>query len=317
MNHNILVVDDDAAIRDALHEFIMISGFIAYKASSSEEALGILRDNPVEVVITDIILPGIDGLELTKRIKDTYEGTDVIVMTGYSGDYSYEEAITKGASDLVFKPVRFEELLLRLKRVLNERQLANERTEMMEKLQKLAITDGLTDLHNSRHFYTQVEQEIERSNRYNHPLALLLLDIDLFKDYNDTFGHLEGDKVLQEIGKIITACLRRMDTAYRYGGEEFTILLPETKAGEAITVAERIRTGISDLRFTPVPGKRVSITVSIGVTEYIRDEAISDFVQRADKAMYQSKREGRNRTSPLFGDKEVNQSILPFTYKTS
>ena len=317
MNYNILVVDDDAAIRDALHEFIMISGFLAYKASSSEEALEILQDNPVEVVITDIILPGIDGLELTKQIKDAYESTDVIVMTGYSGDYSYEEAITKGASDLVFKPVRFEELLLRLKRVLNERKLTNERTEMMEKPQKLAITDGLTDLHNSRHFYTQVEQEIERSNRYNHPLALLLLDIDLFKDYNDTFGHLEGDKVLQEIGKVITACLRRMDTAYRYGGEEFTILLPETKAGEAITVAERIRTGISDLRFTPVPGKRVSITVSIGVTEYIRDEAISDFVQRADKAMYQSKREGRNRTSPLFGDKEVNQSILPFTYKTS
>ena len=317
MEPNILVGDDDAAIRDALHEFIMISGFIAHKASSSEQALELLQDNPVEVVITDIILPGIDGLELTRRIKDTYNTTDVIVMTGYSGDYSYEEAITKGASDLVFKPVRFEELLLRLKRVLNERQLTNERTEMMEKLQKLAITDGLTDLNNSRHFYSQLEQEVGRSNRYEHPLGLLLLDIDLFKDYNDTFGHLEGDKVLQEIGKIITACLRRMDTAYRYGGEEFTILLPETKAAEAITVAERIRIGISNLKFKPVSGKQVSITVSIGVTEYIKDESISDFVQRADKAMYLSKKEGRNRTSPLFGEKEVKQSVLPFTYKTS
>jgi len=317
MEHNILVVDDDAAIRDALHEFIMISGFSAYKASSSEEAVEMLRDNPVEVVITDIIMPGMDGLELTKLIKDTYYSTDVIVMTGYSGDYSYEEAITKGASDLVFKPVRFEELLLRLKRVLNERQLTNERTQMMEKLQKLAITDGLTDLHNSRHFYTQVEQEIERSNRYEHPLALLLLDIDLFKDYNDTFGHLEGDKVLQEIGKIITACLRRMDTAYRYGGEEFTILLPETKAAEAITVAERIRIGISNLTFEPVANQQVSITISVGVTEYIKDEAISEFVQRADQAMYRSKKEGRNRTSQLFGEKEIKQSVLPFTYKTS
>ena len=205
MEPNILVGDDDAAIRDALHEFIMISGFIAHKASSSEQALELLQDNPVEVVITDIILPGIDGLELTRRIKDTYNTTDVIVMTGYSGDYSYEEAITKGASDLVFKPVRFEELLLRLKRVLNERQLTNERTEMMEKLQKLAITDGLTDLNNSRHFYSQLEQEVGRSNRYEHPLGLLLLDIDLFKDYNDTFGHLEGDKVLQEIGNRLSS----------------------------------------------------------------------------------------------------------------
>ena len=317
MEPNILVVDDDAAIRDALHEFIMISGYTAFKASSSEEALDLLRDNSVEVVITDIILPGIDGLELTKQIKDTYDHTDVIVMTGYSGDYSYEEAITKGASDLVFKPVRFEELLLRLKRVLNERQLTNERTEMMQKLQKLAITDGLTELHNSRHFYTQVEEEIERSNRYEHPLALLLLDIDLFKDYNDTYGHLEGDKVLQDIGKVITSCLRRMDTAYRYGGEEFTILLPETNAAEAITVAERIRIGISDLAFKPTSNEEVSITVSIGVTEYIKDEAISEFVQRADKAMYVSKNEGRNRTSPLLGEKEVKQSVLPFTYKTS
>ena len=108
-----------------------------------------------------------------------------------------------------------------------------------------------------------------------------------------------------------------MDTAYRYGGEEFTILLPETKAAEAITVAERIRIGISNLKFKPVSGKQVSITVSIGVTEYIKDESISDFVQRADKAMYLSKKEGRNRTSPLFGEKEVKQSVLPFTYKTS
>ncbi len=317
METSILIVDDDAAIRDALHEFIVISGFIAYKTSSSEEALELLKDKPAHVVITDIILPGMDGLELTKQIKGAYEGIDVIVMTGYSGDYSYEEAITKGASDLVFKPVRFEELLLRLKRVLNERRLSTERTEMMKKLQRLAITDGLTELYNSRQFYSQVEQEIGRSNRYEHPLALLLLDIDLFKDYNDTYGHLEGDKVLQRIGKIITSCLRRMDTAYRYGGEEFTILLPETKAAEAVTVAERIRTGIYKAKFKPLPGKKISITVSVGVTEYLQNESISEFIQRADQAMYLSKKEGRNLVSPLIREKEVKQSVLPFTHKTT
>jgi hypothetical protein len=168
----------------------------------------VLSVNTLEVVITDIMLPGMDGLELTDRIKRDHE-IDVIVMTGYSTEYSYEEAISKGASDFVFKPVRFEELLLRLKRVLNERRLNQERVHMLEKLKKLSITDGLTQLFNSRHFYNQLKGEIERFNRYGHKLSLLLLDIDNFKDFNDTYGHLEGDKILVRLGRIIKSCLRK------------------------------------------------------------------------------------------------------------
>ena len=313
----ILIVDDDAAIRDSLHEFIMISGYTTFKAASSEEAIELLNDQFVHVVITDIILPGMDGLDLTEHVKNAYDSTDVIVMTGYSGDYSYEEVITKGASDLIFKPVRFEELLLRLKRVLKERRLTNERIEMLEKLQKLAITDGLTRLYNSRHFYNQLELEADRSNRYSHPLAMLLLDIDLFKIYNDTYGHLEGDKVLQRIGRIIKSCLRKMDTAYRYGGEEFTILLPETNAEEAISAAERVRSGIEVEKFSIESEHEVTVTISIGVTEYCKNEDLSEFVQRADRAMYLSKRNGRNRVSSLFGDKDVKQGVLPFSQKSS
>ena len=313
----ILIVDDDAAIRNSLHEFVLISGYTAYKSASSEEALEFLKNQMVHVIITDIILPGMDGLDLTEYVRKTYLGTDIIVMTGYSGDYSYEEAINKGASDLIFKPVRFEELLLRLKRVLKERQLTIERTEMLVKLQKLAITDGLTRLFNSRHFYNQLELEADRSNRYRHPLAMLLLDIDMFKEYNDTYGHLEGDKVLNRIGKIIKTCLRKMDTAYRYGGEEFTILLPETSAGEAKTVAERIRIGIEAERFFTDSNAEAKITISIGVTEYYNHEDLSEFVQRADRAMYLSKKNGRNRVTSIDGDKEIKQSVLPFTKKTS
>jgi len=313
----ILIVDDDAAIRNSLHEFILISGFTAYKASSSEEALELLKDQTIHVIITDIILPGMGGLDLTEYVKNTYRETAIIVMTGYSGDYSYEEAINKGASDLLFKPVRFEELLLRLRRVLKERQLTIERTEMLDKLQKLAITDGLTRLFNSRHFYNQLELEADRSNRYNHPLALLLLDIDLFKEYNDTYGHLEGDKVLHRIGKVIKTCLRKMDTAYRYGGEEFTILLPETTASEAKTVAERIRAGIEAERFDTATNGDARVTISIGVTEYYEKEDLSEFVQRADRAMYLSKRNGRNKVSSIHGGMEIKQSVLPFAKKTS
>jgi len=293
LDNRILIVDDDDAIRDSMQEFIERSGFTAFSAGSAEEAMELLAREDVHVAITDIILPGRDGLELTDYIKSGYD-IDVIVMTGYSGDYSYEEAINKGASDFVFKPVRFEELLLRLKRVLKERRLTKERAKMLGKLQNLAITDGLTKLYNSRHFYNQLDVEVGRSRRYNHPLALLLLDIDHFKDFNDNYGHLEGDKILVAIGLNIEDCLRAMDSAYRYGGEEFTVILPETNGEEARTVAERIRRKIESAHNTPDATTNLSVTISIGVTEYISGEEVSAFVQRADQAMYSSKKKGRN-----------------------
>lgn len=303
MEDHILIVDDDAAIRDSMNEFIERSGFSTLTASSAEEAIDLLKTNSVGVVITDIILPGKDGLELTDAIKKNYD-TDVIVMTGYSGNYSYEEAISKGASDFVFKPVRFEELLLRLKRVLRERRLTQERSRMLGKLEELAITDELTKLYNLRHFYSQLEVEVDRSDRYGQTLSLLLLDIDRFKFYNDSFGHLEGDKVLVRLGQIIKSCLRTMDSAYRYGGEEFTIILPETKGQKAQTVAHRLRKAVEEEQFYPKADREYHITISIGVTEYFKKEDIADFVQRADKAMYLSKLSGRNRVSCLFAEQD-------------
>ncbi|KJS32806.1 MAG: diguanylate cyclase [Desulfatitalea sp. BRH_c12] len=297
---HILIVDDDAEIRDSMHEFVKLAGYSSSTAASAEEALDMLKDSNIDVVITDIMLPGMDGLDLTDRIRKRFE-IDVIVMTGYSGDYSYEEAISKGASDFVFKPVRFEELLLRLRRVLKERRLTQERIHMLEKLKRLSITDGLTKLYNSRYFYNQLKIEIDRTTRYQRPLSLLLLDIDRFKEYNDQHGHLEGDKVLVRLGQVIKSCLRKMDSAYRYGGEEFTIILPETECDEAATVAERIRVAVAEESFYPEKdGPTVFISISLGVTEYEWQEEIAAFVQRADKAMYQSKQAGRNRVSCLF-----------------
>jgi diguanylate cyclase (GGDEF)-like protein len=172
----------------------------------------------------------------------------------------------------------------------------------MEKLQKLAITDGLTKLYNSRSFYSQLELEVDRFNRYRHPLSLLLLDIDHFKEYNDSWGHLEGDKVLVKFSQIIKSCLRANDSAYRYGGEEFTVILPETGGEEAKTVAQRIRKTLEDEKFNPQPGKDARITISIGVTQYSPKEELSSFIQRADKAMYLSKQNGRNKVSALLAE---------------
>jgi diguanylate cyclase (GGDEF)-like protein len=252
----------------------------------------------VGIVITDILMAGMDGLELTDIIKRDHD-TDVIVITGYSGNYSYEDAIGKGASDFIFKPVRYEELILRINRVLRERNLARDRAEMLVKLKKMAITDGLTQLYNSRYFYTQIDMEIDRQKRYRHPLSLLLLDIDNFKAYNDTFGHLDGDKVLMRLGKTIKNCLRTMDSAYRYGGEEFTVILPETSLNKAVTVASRIQNRLSEETFVSMTGTQSTITLSIGVTEYHPGEEVSAFIQRADKAMYRSKENGKNTITVL------------------
>jgi diguanylate cyclase (GGDEF)-like protein len=298
----ILIIDDDAGVRDSMHEYIKDSGYDIYTASSAEEALELLKAEIVDVVITDIMLAGMDGLELTDLIKHNYD-IDVIVMTGYSEKFSYEDAINKGASDLVFKPIRYRELMLRLKRVLKERQLSIDRAKMLKTLEKLAITDGLTRLFNLRHFYKQLEIEIDRCNRYGHSLALLLLDIDHFKKCNDTYGHLEGDKVLIRLGQIIKVCLRTMDSAYRYGGEEFTIILPETTGKEANNVAERISASVESERFSTEAGEDFSITISIGVTEYFKEEQLSTFIHRADQAMYKSKAKGRNRISFLASEK--------------
>ena len=303
----ILIVDDDLAVRNTMNEYIIAAGYQSDAVSCAEEALEMLQNKSFHVVITDIILPVMGGLELTKTIKKDQD-CDVIVMTGYSDDYSYEEAINIGASDFVIKPVRLEELLLRLKRVLKERNLTNERIRMMEKLQKLAVTDGLTKLYNSRSFYSQLETEVDRFNRYKHPLALLLLDLDHFKDYNDTYGHLEGDKVLVRFSQIIKTCLRANDTAYRYGGEEFTVILPETGGDEAGLVAQRIRAALETERFSPINGKEAKITISIGVTEYQTKEELSTFIQRADRAMYRSKQKGRNLVSELYADAPTDSS---------
>jgi diguanylate cyclase (GGDEF)-like protein len=304
VGNRILIVDDKPDLCDIIGEYLRGAGFFTESAGSAEEALSILQQEPFDLVITDIVLddkPGssTQGLELTKAVKRDYTA-DVIVMTGYAADFTYEGAVSIGASDFVIKPVRYEELVLRVQRVLRERELTDERARMMEKLHRLAITDGLTALYNSRHFYSQLELEADRSTRYRHPLALLLLDIDHFKDFNDAYGHLEGDKVLVRFSQIMKSCLRANDSAYRYGGEEFTVILPETGAEEARTVAQRIRAALEIEVFVPASGQSVSKTISIGATEYCPPEDMATFIKRADLAMYQSKQQGRNRVSLLF-----------------
>ncbi len=298
MSNLILIVDDDDAIRDSMRDFLETKDYIVDSACSAEQAMKKLDTYKADIVITDISMQGMDGLELTKHINENFD-TNIIVMTGFVADYSYQDAIETGANDFIFKPFRFEELDLRIKRVQQERALKKEYDKTMDKIKILVITDDLTGLYNSRHFFNLIKTEIERHQRYSNPLSLLMLDIDFFKNYNDTWGHIEGDNVLSELGKVINSCLRATDIAFRYGGEEFAILLPETRLNKACIVGTRIRESISSHVFNPEPGKTASITVSIGATELLKKDTSKSFVKRGDKALYLSKNSGKNKLTYL------------------
>ena len=326
MPHSILVVDDDDALRRSTAEYLERLGYTTMSAASAEDALNMMKLFQADIVLTDISMKGMNGLEFTRIITNSYP-SEVIVMTGYIAEHSYEEAVGAGASDFIFKPFRFEELNLRIRRVIREITLKKRHAEMVKKLEALAVTDGLTGLYNQRHFYQQLKAEIKRHLRYNAPLSLMLFDIDNFKQFNDTYGHLEGDNVLVTLSQITRNCLRSMDSAYRYGGEEFTVILPETDLKQATIVGERIRESFFEHRFTPAlpeevtgeaestsssvspekmneasspaPNEGVHATISLGVTQFSPMETITGFIKRADTAMYQSKVGGRNRLTAL------------------
>ena len=176
-------------------------------------------------------------------------------------------------------------------RVKAEQALA----ESEHRYRELSTVDELTGLFNKRYFNKHLQLEVERAHRYGHPLALLLMDIDNFKLHNDTYGHGEGDRVLARLGQVIAASLRTNDVPCRYGGEEFTIILPATSGEQGVVVAERIRSRFAAEAFHPESGKTVHKTVSIGVTQYVQGDTEQGFVERADQNMYAAKQGGKNR----------------------
>ena len=294
MKTKILIVEDDTIVSEVMYNCLTKAGFLVFQTLSAEEAEGILKNEEISIVITDIKLPGKDGIQFTKNIKKKYN-LEVIVITGHSSEYFYEDVIKKGASDLILKPIRFKELLVRINRALSERRFKDEREQMLQELKMLSIRDTLTGLYNSRHFYAQLENEIKRTKRYFHPLSLIFIDIDKLKVINDTYGHMIGDKVILLIAEIIMASLRSEDAAYRFAGDEFTVILPETFSNEAGVVADRIRSKIKKESIVINDKKISGITVSIGIAEYQKNEEIEQFVHRADLAMYKSKGKGGNK----------------------
>jgi len=179
--------------------------------------------------------------------------------------------------------------------MIKRREVEKRLLKSEEIYKKLSITDDLTQLYNSRYFYKKLKEEINRLIRYKHPLSLLLIDIDDFKKINDRYGHLKGDKVLKMVGTIIQDCLRRTDSAYRYGGEEFTVILPGTGIEAAMNVAERIRKRFETQDFSLITNETLNISVSLGASQFKPEEEMEVFVKRTDDALYVAKQKGKNR----------------------
>jgi extracellular factor (EF) 3-hydroxypalmitic acid methyl ester biosynthesis protein len=228
------------------------------------------------------------GRQFVKGLQNTYSEYPIITKDG-------REVWLGQNTQLIVENGKVTGFQSLSRDITERKRLEKEVSDSEERYRELSIIDELTQLYNSRHFYQQLKMEIDRLDRHEHPLTLLLLDLDDFKAFNDTYGHIEGDRVLLRLGQVIKRCLRKADSAYRYGGEEFMIILPMTTSEEGIVTAERIREELKKESFSSVPGKQVHLTVSIGLAQYRKQEDMKTFVNRADHLMYQGKNNGKDR----------------------
>jgi diguanylate cyclase (GGDEF)-like protein len=299
----ILVVEDEVAVRQLLVDILRTDGYEVSEAGDGLEALGVLKRERFDVVLTDLVMPHMDGLTFLKTARQLGHHTAYIVMTAYSSWDSAVDAMKLGAADYLPKPCHLELLRLVVARTLGKRRL-EERARQAELYEKLAHTDGLTDLYNYRFFHQLLTIEMSRAQRFQRPLSLIMLDVDHFKTYNDVYGHPAGDRALRQIAALLQRSSRRYDLVARYGGDEFVIILPETRKGTAAEVAERIRAAVEQRDTTDgdmVPGGR--LTTSLGIASFPEDALdTAELIRKADRALYQAKAGGRNRVS---GDDSV------------
>ncbi len=271
----VLVVDDEEEFGKILEDLLKHLGLRAHHLTNGRDALEELQKKKAYTfLITDIVMPGMDGLELTKRTKSDFPDVCVIVMTGYSDDYKYVSVINAGATDFINKPFRIEELDAKIRRGIIERNTRQE-------LKRLTITDSLTGLYNQRHFYSRLNDEITRAQRQEQDLALILLDLDDFKQYNDNHGHIAGDELLQNFGKIISAQVRQgVDSGFRYGGDEFAIILVNADKEICINIEKRIAKAYES---------DCGEGASMGYAIFDKSMTPEAFVAEADKHLYRLK----------------------------
>lgn len=289
----VLIVDDETSVRTLLSEVLQGQGYEVSVASSGEEAIDLARQKPFEIVITDMRMPGISGVEVIQHVKNINSECCVIVITAYASVESAVEAIRRGAYDYITKPFNIATMRIIVDRAAERQRLLKEARDK-DKFEQLAILDSLTELFNKRYFREVLEKEIARAKRYRLQLGLLMIDIDDFKVVNDTFGHLKGDRVLQRLGGLLANSIRRADVAARYGGDEFVIIATQSAKEDAYELGKRLRRLIEQTIL--LEETSLKATVSIGIGSYPTDaEEPDQLIELADKMLYEAKRLGKNR----------------------
>ena len=310
-NHQqtILIIDDAKENIIVLSRLLKSQGIVMF-AQSGEEGLRLALQSTPDLILLDISMPGMDGFEVLMHLKQAPSTLDVpvIFITGIPDSDTEEKGLTLGAVDYITKPFSSAVVKARVRHQLNLRRLTLALKTANEQLTLLAMTDPLTGAPNRRYFIDMLKNELLRARRYNHATSLMVIDIDRFKDINDNFGHDVGDQVIIEVVRISTDMLRKNDVFSRFGGEEFTILLPETTLKTATLIAERLCAKIAN---TPIntPQKSIVFTVSTGVTQLeTDDDTLEKILKRADVALYQAKQRGRNRVVVFGTNAEVAAS---------
>ncbi|HET9478446.1 MAG TPA: diguanylate cyclase [Pyrinomonadaceae bacterium] len=285
---NILVVDDNPDKLSLLEAALCLAGYRVTTATDGDEALSAIESYQPDLVITDVMMPRMNGYELAQRIRANPATRFIPVIMQTAASRRAEDlrrASEVGALGYITDPTDLDLLLARTRTLL-------EFKAYLDVCEEAAFTDHLTGLANRRRFERQLEREVGRTMRFGHPFSLLMVDIDNFKNLNDSFGHDAGDDAIRRISKVLREGTRGIDLAARIGGEEFAVLLVETDQRGAIDVAERLRIAIKSLELTSA----TQITASFGVAECPIDaQTATDILKAADVALYEAKRAGRDR----------------------
>ncbi len=308
-----MIVDDDPFVRMMLGEILESEGYLVRSAVSGSDALEKYAHHPdTDLIISDMNMAGMNGLEFIRRLRAHNQDVPVIILTVNTEISIALEAIRTGANDYLLKDENIQDIILiSIEKNLEKHRLEHQNQKLIEELarknrelERLSLLDGLTDIPNRRYFDKVFSQEWLRAARKSKSISLLMIDIDYFKRYNDTYGHPAGDECLRNVANALSQSLKRPgDFVARYGGEEFAAILPNTDARNALPVAEKMHSSISELKIPHCDSDAADrISVSIGLGSAMPADIRSDpslLISLADEALYRAKEKGRNRTETM------------------
>jgi two-component system cell cycle response regulator len=303
----VLLAEDDPTQRLVVAHLVRNAGYVVETVPDGDSALARILEETFDILITDLDMPGLDGSCLCRRIREASLANYlyILMLTSHTGDADVASGLEAGADDFVRKPANPVELLARLKN-------GSRIVKLQREAYRNSITDALLGVFNRRYLIHQLRCEVWRAHRYQRPLAVLMVDLDYFKQINDRFGHSAGDQVLVGFARKTRSLIRASDWFARFGGEEFVIVLPETPLDVATQVAEKLRRELESLPFVLASGEH-RVTASFGVAGLVlgSDENSDAILGKADQALYRSKQEGRNRITVACEPCDGESAMMP------